>query len=144
MKTFMPKEEEVKRDWFVVDATDKPTGRLAVAIANTLRGRNKATFTPHVDIGAFVIVVNCEKIKLSGNKEENKIYQNYSGFSSGRTEKKASDIREKNPERIITQAVKGMLPRNRQSRQTIKRLKVYVGNEHPHQAQKITELEVSF
>ena len=140
----MPKEEEVKRDWFVVDATDKPTGRLAVAIANTLRGRNKATFTPHVDIGAFVIVVNCEKIKLSGNKEENKIYQNYSGFSSGRTEKKASDIREKNPERIITQAVKGMLPRNRQSRQTIKRLKVYVGNEHPHQAQKITELEVSF
>ena len=144
MKTFMPKEEEVKRDWFVVDATDKPTGRLAVAIANTLRGRNKATFTPHVDIGAFVIVVNCEKIKLSGNKEENKIYQNYSGFSSGRTEKKASGIREKNPERIITQAVKGMLPRNRQSRQTIKRLKVYVGNEHPHQAQKITELEVSF
>ena len=140
----MPKEEEVKRDWFVVDATDKPTGRLAVAIANTLRGRNKATFTPHVDIGAFVIVVNCEKIKLSGNKEENKIYQNYSGFSSGRTEKKASGIREKNPERIITQAVKGMLPRNRQSRQTIKRLKVYVGNEHPHQAQKITELEVSF
>ena len=140
----MPKEEEVKRDWFVVDATDKPTGRLAVAIANTLRGRNKATFTPHVDIGAFVIVVNCEKIKLSGNKEENKIYQNYSGFSSGRTEKKASDIREKKPERIITQAVKGMLPRNRQSRQTIKRLKVYVGNEHPHQAQKITELEVSF
>ena len=140
----MPKAAEVKRDWFVVDATDKPTGRLAVAIANTLRGRNKATFTPHVDTGAFVIVVNCEKIKLSGNKEENKIYQNYSGFSSGRTEKKASDIREKNPERIITQAVKGMLPRNRQSRQTIERLKVYVGNEHPHQAQKITELEVSF
>ena len=73
----MPKAAEVKRDWFVVDATDKPTGRLAVAIANTLRGRNKATFTPHVDTGAFVIVVNCEKIKLSGNKEENKIYQNY-------------------------------------------------------------------
>lgn len=144
MKTFMPKEADVTREWFIVDAEDKPAGRLAVAVANVLRGRDKATYTPHVDTGAFVVVINCEKIKLSGNKEEGKIYQNYSGFSSGRTERKASVIREKNPERIITQAVKGMMPTNRQSRQTIKRLKVYVGNEHPHQAQTLKELEVKF
>ncbi|MFL2859704.1 MAG: 50S ribosomal protein L13 [Pontiellaceae bacterium] len=144
MKTFMPNEADVKREWLIVDATAKPTGRLAVIIADALRGRDKPTYTPHVDTGAFVIVINCEKIKLSGNKEENKIYQDYSGYSSGRTEKKASVIREKNPQRIITQAVKGMLPNNRLSRQTIKRLKVYVGNEHPHKAQEVNELTVQF
>ncbi|MBT8045584.1 MAG: 50S ribosomal protein L13, partial [Pontiella sp.] len=101
------------------------------------------TYTPHVDTGAFVVVTNCEKIKLSGNKEENKIYQDYSGYSSGRTETKAKEIREKNPERIITQAVKGMLPVNRQSRQTLKRLKVYVGSEHPHAAQQVKELALN-
>ena len=142
MKTYMPKEAEIKREWLLVDATDLPTGRLAVIIADALRGRDKPTYTPHVDTGAFVIVTNCEKIKLSGNKEENKIYQDYSGYSSGRKEKKACVIREKNPERIITQAVKGMLPNNRQSRQTIKRLKVYIGNKHPHSAQSISDLKV--
>ena len=142
MKTYMPKETEVEREWLLVDATNLPTGRLAVIIADALRGRDKPTYTPHVDTGAFVIVINCEKIKLSGRKEENKIYQDYSGYSSGRKERKASVIREKNPERIITQAVKGMLPNNRQSRQTIKRLKVYVGNEHPHSAQTINDLKV--
>ena len=142
MKTFMPKEADVKRDWLLVDATDLPTGRLAVVIADALRGRDKPTYTPHVDTGAFVVVVNCEKVKLSGNKEQDKIYQDYSGYSSGRTEKSAATIRKKNPERIITQAVKGMLPTNRQSRQTLKRLKVYVGPEHPHAAQKLGELKV--
>ena len=142
MKTFMPKEAEVKREWLLVDATDLPTGRLAVVIADALRGRDKPTYTPHVDTGAFVVVVNCEKVKLSGNKEQDKIYQDYSGYSSGRTEKSAATIREKNPERIITQAVKGMLPTNRQSRQTLKRLKVYVGANHPHAAQKLGELKV--
>ena len=142
MKTFMPKEAEIKRDWLVVDATDLPTGRLAVIIADALRGRDKPTYTPHVDTGAFVVVINCEKVKLSGNKEDQKIYQDYSGYTSGRTEKKANVIREKNPQRIITQAVKGMLPTNRQSRQTIKRLKVYAGPEHPHQAQQLQELKV--
>ena len=141
MKTFVPKEADIQRDWFVVDATDKPAGRLAVVIANVLRGRNKPTYTPHVDTGAFVVVVNADKIKLTGNKEENKIYQDYSGYSSGRTETKAKDIRERNPERIIVQAVKGMLPTNRLSRQTIKRLKVYTGAEHPHTAQQVKELE---
>ena len=141
MKTFVPKEAEVKRDWFVVDAEGKTAGRLAVVIANVLRGRDKPTYTPHVDTGAFVVVVNAEKIKLTGNKEEKKIYQDYSGYSSGLTETKAKEIRAKHPERIITQAVKGMLPANRLSRQTIKRLKVYVGPEHPHAAQQVQELE---
>jgi large subunit ribosomal protein L13 len=141
MKTFVPKEADIQRDWFVVDATDKPAGRLAVVIANVLRGRNKPTYTPHVDTGDFVVVVNADKIKLTGNKEEKKIYQDYSGYSSGRTETKAKDIRERNPERIIVQAVKGMLPTNRMSRQTIKRLKVYAGAEHPHTAQQVKELE---
>ena len=144
MKTFMPKEADVVREWFVVDATDKPVGRLAVVIADALRGRDKPTYTPHVDVGAFVVVVNCEKIKLTGNKEENKIYQDYTGYSSGRSETKAKDIRAKHPERIITQAVKGMLPKNRQSRQTMTRLKVYVGGEHPHVAQQVKELALNF
>jgi large subunit ribosomal protein L13 len=138
----MPKEADVQREWLLVDAADLPTGRLAVVIADALRGRDKPTYTPHVDTGAFVVVVNCEKVKFSGNKEQDKIYQDYSGYSSGRTEKSAATIREKNPERIITQAVKGMLPTNRQSRQTLKRLKVYVGPDHPHAAQKLGELKV--
>lgn len=142
MKTFMPKEADIQREWLLVDANDLPTGRLAVVIADALRGRDKPTYTPHVDTGAFIVVVNCEKVKLSGNKEQDKIYQDYSGYSSGRTEKSAAAIREKNPERIITQAVKGMLPTNRQARQTLKRLKVYVGPDHPHAAQKLGELKV--
>jgi large subunit ribosomal protein L13 len=141
MKTFVPNEADIKRDWYVVDAEGKPAGRLAVAIANVLRGRNKPTYTPHVDTGAFVVVINADKIKLTGNKEENKIYQDYSGYSSGRTETKAKDIRARNPERIIMQAVKGMLPTNRMSRDVIKRLKVYTGPTHPHDAQQVQELE---
>ena len=141
MKTFVPNEADIKRDWYVVDAEGKAAGRLAVAIADVLRGRTKPTYTPHVDTGDFVIVINAEKIKLTGNKDENKIYQDYSGYSSGRTETKAKDIRARNPERIITQAVKGMLPTNRLSRQIIKRLKVYAGAEHPHAAQQVQELE---
>lgn len=144
MKTFMPNEADIKRDWYVVDATDKPAGRLAVVIADALRGRDKPTYTPHVDTGAFVVVINCEKIKLTGNKEDDKIYQDYTGYSSGRSETKAKDIRAKNPERIINQAVKGMMPTNRQARQTLKRLKVYVGGEHPHAAQQVQELALNF
>ncbi len=144
MKTFMPKEADIKREWFVVDAAGKPAGRLAVVIADALRGRNKPTYTPHVDTGAFVVVVNAAQVVLTGNKEETKIYQDYSGFNSGLKETKAKEIREKNPERIITQAVKGMLPTNRQTRQTIKRLKVYAGAEHPHAAQQAQVLELNF
>jgi large subunit ribosomal protein L13 len=141
MKTFVPKEADITRDWFVVDAEGKTTGRLAVVIANVLRGRNKPTYTPHVDTGAFVIVVNADKIRLTGNKEEKKIYQDYTGYSSGRNETQAKHIRAKNPERIITQAVKGMLPTNRMSRQILTRLKVYASPEHPHAAQQVQELE---
>ena len=144
MKTFMPKEADIKREWLVVDATDKPAGRLAVVIADALRGRDKPTYTPHVDTGAFVVVVNAEKVKLTGNKENDKIYQDFSGFNSGLKETTAKDIRAKNPERIIEQAVKGMLPANRQARQTLKRLKVYVGAEHPHAAQQTKPLELNF
>lgn len=143
MKTFMPKEADIVREWFVVDATDKPAGRLAVVIADVLRGRNKPTYTPHVDTGAFVVVVNAEKIKLTGNKEEKKIYQDFSGYNSGLKESTAKEIRERNPERIIEQAVKGMLPTNRQTRQTLKRLKVYTGSSHPHAAQQTQPLELN-
>jgi len=141
MNSFTAKKEEVQREWFLVDAADKPVGRLAVVIANVLRGKNKPTFTPNVDTGAFVVVVNAEKIKLTGNKESGKIYQDFSGYPSGLKERPASVIRAKHPERIITQAVKGMLPKNRLMRQTIKRLKVYAGSDHPHEAQQIKPLE---
>jgi len=141
MKTFVAKKEEVTREWFVVDAADQPTGRLAVFIADILRGRNKPTYTPHVDTGAFIVVVNAEKIKLTGNKEKGKIYQDYSGYPSGLKERTAATIRAKNPERIITQAVEGMLPKNRMSRQIMTRLKVYVGPDHPHAAQQVQTLE---
>lgn len=143
MKTFMPKEADIKREWFVVDATDLPAGRLAVVVADVLRGRTKPTYTPHVDTGDFVVVINAEKVKLTGTKEEKKIYQDYSGYSSGLKETKAKEIREKHPERIIEQAVKGMLPTNRQSRQTLKRLKVYAGASHPHAAQQVKPLEIN-
>jgi large subunit ribosomal protein L13 len=141
MKTFVANENDIKRDWYVVDATDKSTGRLAVFIADLLRGRNKPTYTPHVDTGAFVVVINAEKVKLTGNKEAKKIYQDYSGFPSGLKERTAETIREKNPTRIIMQAVEGMLPGNRLMRKTITRLKVYTGPNHPHSAQKVQTLE---
>lgn len=143
MKTFMPKEADIKREWYLVDAADKPAGRLAVAIADALRGRDKPTYTPHVDTGAFIVVVNAEKVKLTGNKDEKKIYQDYSGFSSGLKETSAKEIRVKHPERIIEQAVKGMLPTNRLTRQTLKRLKVYAGPKHPHVAQQVQALELN-
>ncbi len=141
MKTFVANENELQRDWHVVDAEGQPTGRLAVFIADILRGRNKPTYTPHVDTGDFVVVVNAEKIKLTGNKEEGKIYQDFSGYPSGLQQRPASTIRKIHPERIIMQAVEGMLPKNRMSRKTIKRLKVYVGPDHPHAAQNVKPLE---
>ncbi|MFA5689892.1 MAG: 50S ribosomal protein L13 [Kiritimatiellales bacterium] len=141
MKTFVANENDIQREWFVVDAMDKPAGRLAVFIADILRGRNKPTYTPHVDTGAFVVVVNADKVKLTGNKEQNKIYQDYTGYSSGLKERSAAVIRQKNPTRILMQAVEGMLPNNRLMRRTIKRLKVYAGPVHPHAAQQVKVLE---
>lgn len=141
MKSFVPKENEIQREWIVVDAEGVPAGRLAVFIADKLRGKDKPTYTPHVDTGAFVVVTNCEKIKLSGGKEDKKIYQDYTGYASGLKERKASVIRATNPERIITQAVRGMLPKNRLARGMMTRLKVYTGAEHPHGAQQPTVVE---
>lgn len=142
IKSFVAKEQEVERKWYVVDATDKPAGRLAVDIVEVLRGKNKPTYTPHVDTGDFVVVVNAEKVKLSGTKETKKIYKDYTGFPSGLKERPASMIRKQDPKRIIEQAVKGMMPKNKLARQTIKRLKVYVGPGHPHEAQNPEPLEL--
>ena len=136
MKTYLPKESEIERKWYVVDAEDKVLGRLAVEIANILRGRNKPTYTPHLDTGDYIIVVNAEKVKLTGAKNEKKIYEDYSGWMGGDSYVNIKDMRENKPEFIIEHAVKGMLPRNRLGRQMIKKLKIYAGSEHPHEAQQ--------
>ncbi|MFC1462195.1 50S ribosomal protein L13 [Verrucomicrobiota bacterium] len=142
MKTTLPKDPGTKREWLLVDATDKTVGRLAVKIANILRGKTKPTFSPQVDTGAFVVVINAEKIKLTGRKEEQKIYQRYSGYRSGLKEMTAATVRERHPERLITLAVRGMLPKNAMGRKVIKRLKAYAGPEHPHQAQPLQAVEL--
>ncbi len=138
MKTYLPNVDEVQRNWFIVDAENKILGRLAVEIANTLRGRQKATYTPHIDTGDFVIVINAEKVALTGNKNTAKTYQDYSGFMGGLRVRTADVIRERTPTRLIRDAVKGMMPRNRLSRQQLRKLKVYAGDVHPHEAQKPT------
>ena len=136
MKTTFPKESEIERKWYLLDAADQPAGRLAVEIAKIIRGKNKPVFTPHIDVGDFVVVINAEKIRLTGKKEHQKIYKNYTGYPSGLKEFSAATVREKNPTRIVSQAVRGMLPKTRQGRKIFKRLHVYEGAEHPHQAQK--------
>ena len=136
MKTTQPKETEVKHEWHLIDATDKPAGRLAVDICRLLRGRHKPDYTPHIDAGDFVVVINSAKVGLSGNsKEEKKTYAKYTGFQGGYFETPAGVMRQKNPNYIIWHAVRGMLPKNHMSRQLIKRLKLYPGAEHPHAAQ---------
>ncbi len=142
MKTTLPKDPGDNRDWLLVDAEDKVLGRLAVEIANALRGKDKPTFTPHIDTGAFVVVINAEKVKLTGRKDEQKIYQRYTGWRSGRKEETAAAVREQHPDRMIMLAVKRMLPQNRLSRQMFKRLKVYAGSEHPHEAQNPRQVEL--
>lgn len=141
-KSYIPKEDDSSRKWYLIDATDLPAGRLAVEIANILRGRVKPSYTPHVDMGDFVVVVNAEKIKLTGAKEEKKIYRHFTGFPSGLRLFPASIVRKKNPTRIITQAVKGMLPKNHLCRHQATRLKVYAGAEHPHAAQQPETIKV--
>ena len=135
MKTFIPDVKDVKRDWVLVDAAEKPLGRLAVQIAGLLRGRNKPTFTAHVDTGAFVVVVNAQKVALSGKKNETKVYKSYSGYRDGLKLIPAARVRERHPERMVEHAVKGMLPKNNLARDMFKRLKVYPGATHPHEAQ---------
>jgi len=140
MKTEVAKLENVKRDWYLVDAQDAVLGRLATQVANVLRGKNKAIFTPSVDTGDFVIVVNAEKISLTGSKLANKVYYSHSGFPGGIKEITAGKLLEKKPEDIIKKAVKGMLPKNKLARHMLKKLKIYAGGKHPHDAQQPKQL----
>jgi len=136
MSTTITRPATVEHDWFVIDAEDQVLGRLATRIATALRGKHKPTFMPHVDTGDFVVVVNADKVKLTGRKLEQKEYYRYSGFPGGLKTKTAADVLENDPTRVITQAVKGMLPKNRLARQVISKLKVYAGAAHPHAAQQ--------
>jgi len=134
-KTSTPSLTAIKRNWFLVDAEGQTLGRLASEVANVLRGKNKPTFTPHLDTGDFVIVVNAEKIEVSGKKASQKLYRRHSGRPGGMKIEKFDTLRDRIPERIIEQAVRGMLPHNSLGRQQFKKLKVYKGSEHPHNAQ---------
>ena len=142
MKTYSAKESELEKKWFIVDAEGKVLGRMATKIANVLRGKNKPIFTPHVDTGDFVVVVNAEKIKLTGNKLNNKVYYQHSGYPGGLKAATAKKIREEKPAELIRLAVKGMLPKNKLGSSLIKKLKIYRGKDHPHQAQQPQVLEV--
>jgi large subunit ribosomal protein L13 len=136
MKTFVPKNPGENRRWVIVDAEGKSLGRLAVVIANALRGKDRPTFAPQVDTGDFVIVVNADKVRLTGRKEEQKTYMSYSGYRSGLKIQTAAQVRATHPDRIIRHAVHGMLPKNHIAIQMMRRLKVYAGPEHPHAAQQ--------
>ena len=142
MKTYSAKPSEVVSDWFVVDATDVPLGRLATRIATVLRGKHKPMYTPHIDTGDHVVVLNAAQVKLTGNKLDQKIYDRYSGYPGGRRTRTAREMLEKKPEDVITIAVRGMLPKTRLGRQMIKKLKVYAGGNHLHAAQKPEPLEL--
>lgn len=140
MKTYLAKPLEVERKWYVVDATDQVVGRLAAQVAAILRGKNKPTFTPNVDTGDYVIIVNAEKVRLTGNKENQKEYVRHSGFVGGRKVTTFKQMIEKHPERVLQHAIQGMLPHNSLGRQMAKKLKVYAGPDHQHHAQMPEEL----
>jgi large subunit ribosomal protein L13 len=142
MKTFVAKESEVERKWYLVDAQDRVLGRLATQIAIRLRGKHKPIFTPHADTGDFIVVVNADKIALTGQKWDKKIYYRHTGYIGGLKQITARKLRDKRPEEIIRFAVKRMLPKNSLGRRQLKKLKIYVGPEHPHEAQKPETLEI--
>jgi large subunit ribosomal protein L13 len=141
MGTFSAKPHEVKRDWFLVDATDRVLGRVASEIARRLRGKHKAEFTPHVDTGDYIVVVNVEKIRVTGNKAEDKMYYRHSGYPGGLYETNFTKLQQRFPERILEKAVKGMLPKGPLGYAMLKKLKVYAGTAHPHTAQQPKALE---
>jgi large subunit ribosomal protein L13 len=141
MKTTFPKESEVARQWYVIDAAGRPAGRLAVQISKIIRGKNKPVFAPHLDLGDHVIVVNAERVALTGSKEEQKMYKHYTGYPDGLKQFPAKEIRRTNPTRIVAQAVRGMLPKTRQGRRVFRRLHVYAGADHPHEAQRPIPIE---
>jgi large subunit ribosomal protein L13 len=143
VRTYSPKPGDVTREWHVIDAEDVILGRLAVTAANLLRGKHKPIFAPHVDTGDFVIVVNADKVAVSGNKKTQKMAYRHSGYPGGLSSTSFGELLEKDPRRAIEKAVWGMLPKNRLGRQMLKKLKVYAGPEHPHQAQKAKPFEIS-
>ena len=142
MKTISIKKSEIKKEWWVADANGETLGRFSSKISQILRGKHKPQFTPHMDMGDFVIIVNAEKIGVTGNKETDKIYFTHTGYPGGVKEKSLASLRKSSPERILVNAVKGMLPHNKLGRSTLKHLKVYAGPDHPHAAQNPKELEV--
>ncbi len=139
-KSLSTEEAKAARSWFVVDASDQVLGRLAVRVATVLRGKHNPAFTPHVDCGDFVVVVNAEKIRLTGDKLKQKIYYRHSGYVGGISEESAGELLERRPEELLRRAVKGMLPHNRLGRQLAEKLKIYAGPDHPHEAQQPREL----
>ncbi len=142
MKTYSAKAGEVNRDWFVVDAADKTLGRLASEIAHRLRGKHKPEYTPHVDTGDYIVVINAEKVKVTGAKATDKMYHHHTGYPGGLKSISFEKLIEKSPERVIQGAVKGMLPRNPLGRAMFKKLRVYAGGEHPHAAQQPQALNI--
>lgn len=142
MKTYMPKKSEIKRDWYIVDATDKTLGRLASEIAMILSGKRKPVYTPHMDMGDYVIVTNAGKINLTGKKWAQKTHKYHTGYPGGLKEVPYSHMVEKHPTRMLELAVKGMLPKNALGRQMIKKLRLFEGEEHPHTAQEPIELDI--
>lgn len=142
MKTYSANKETVKRNWYVVDASDKVLGRMATEIANRLRGKHKAEYTPHVDTGDYIVVVNAEKVKVTGNKARDKMYYHYTGYPGGIKSITFEKLLDKAPEKAIEVAVKGMMPKNKLSRAMLSKLKVYAGNDHPHAAQQPQALEI--
>jgi large subunit ribosomal protein L13 len=142
MKSYMARPLEVERKWYVVDAEGKSLGRLATEIARVLRGKNKPQYTPHVDTGDFVVVVNADKVIVTGRKAEQKVYRRHSGYPGGLKTTSYEQMMERQPTEILRKAVKGMMPRNRLARQQLRKLKIYAGPEHPHAAQNPQELEV--
>ena len=142
MTSYVQKKETVERKWYVIDAEGKPLGRVASKAAHILRGKHKATYTPNIDCGDFIIIINAEKAIPTGNKLDNKKYYNHSGYPGGLRERTAREMQEKYPIEMVERAVKGMLPKNRLGRQMYKKLFVYTGSEHPHLAQKPEIMEV--
>ncbi len=135
MKTFTPTPKDIQRDWFVVDASNKTLGRLASQIAHRLRGKHKPEFAPHMDNGDFIVVVNCEKVRVTGNKLDNKKYWRHTGYPGGIYSNTLRELLDNKPDQVLEKAVKGMLPKNRLGRAMLKKLKIYSGGEHPHTAQ---------
>jgi large subunit ribosomal protein L13 len=142
MKTFSAKSETVKRDWYVIDASDKILGRLSTEVARRLRGKHKPEYTPHVDTGDYIIIINAEKIRVTGNKEKDKMYHHHTGYIGSLKSTNLADLRKDHPERIIQHSVKGMLPKNALGRAMFKKLKVYAGGSHDHSAQQPQPLEL--